>query len=45
MGRAIYTHMHFSHVSQFANQIHVFMLIHQDVSPRQRVEHLITKTN
>jgi hypothetical protein len=37
--------MHFSHVSQFAFQIFVPMLIHQDVSLRRYVEHLITKTN
>jgi hypothetical protein len=36
--------MHFSYVSLFAFQISVPMLIHQDVSPRQCVEHLITKT-
>jgi hypothetical protein len=36
--------MHFSHVSQFAFKIYVLMLIHQDVSLRQCVEHLITKT-
>jgi hypothetical protein len=36
--------MHFSHVSQFAIQIHVLTVTHQDVSPRQCVEHLITKT-
>jgi hypothetical protein len=37
--------MHFFYVSQFALQIHVLMLIHQDVSERQCVVHLITKTN
>jgi hypothetical protein len=34
MGLAVYTHMHFSHVSQFVIQILVLMLIHQDVSPK-----------
>jgi hypothetical protein len=31
--------MHFSYVSQFAFQIPVLMLIQEDVSPKQCVEH------
>jgi hypothetical protein len=35
--------MYFSYVSQFAFHIPVLMLIQEDVSPKQYVEHLITK--
>jgi hypothetical protein len=43
IGFAIYAKMHFSYVSQFAFQIPMLMLIQEDVSPKQCVEHLITK--